>query len=186
MRSSLVALSLACALVVSACGGGSSDPDPAATGAAAGEAAADDAAADGPAVPDDLCSLVSAEALSEALGVSVTTSAGPVDTCEFDAEDPRDVSGSYGVVPAADNGGYDTYVSGLTSVMEDPEVTEVVGVGSAATVAFGSLAGGYGTQGAGAADLGSVVVTSNVIGGDTAKLADHAEAVLRLAVAAVE
>lgn len=185
MRTCLVGLATLALLGLAACGGGEAPAgdDPAAgtsSGATAG--ATPEKGAD---VPDDLCSLVSAEELGDALGVTVTTEPGPVDTCDFGEEDPRGVSGSYGVVPAEDNGGYAAYRSGMTSVMEDPEVTAVDGLG-AAEIAFGSLAGGYGTQAAGAADLGSVVVTTNVLGGDQDRLTERAEAVLRLAVAAVE
>lgn len=186
MRTCLVGLATLALLGLAACGGGDAPAgDDSAAGSSSGATAgaAPEEAAD---VPDDLCSLVSAEELGDALGVTVTTEPGPVDTCDFGEEDPRGVSGSYGVVPAEDNGGYAAYRSGMTSVMEDPEVTAVDGLGAAAEIAFGSLAGGYGTQAAGAADLGSVVVTTNVLGGDQDRLTERAEAVLRLAVAVVE
>jgi hypothetical protein len=87
---------------------------------------------------DDVCTLVSAEEISAAIGREVTTSTGPVGDCEFTEEDPRGVSGAIGVIgDAATNGGYDGYVAGVTAVIPDAVTREIEGLGAAASTYAG-------------------------------------------------
>ncbi len=138
-------------------------------------------------VPKDLCDLVSATELSEALGVTVTTEVGPSGDCEFDAEDPRGISGSVGVVPdAGTNGGFDAYVATLMASLKDPAVTEVAGLGDAATVVAGlpAMGGSENAMAAGAVDHGSYLLQVTLAQAQlipAGTLAAAAEKVLRLA-----
>jgi len=137
------------------------------------------------AIPEDLCDSVSAEALSEALGVTVTTEVGPSGDCEFDAEDPRGLSGTIGVVASADtNGGYAGYVSGIDATLKDPQATTLSGLGDAAVVKTGlPTMGSENLMAAGVVDHGSYlfqVTLAQAQGMTAADLAEAAEKALRL------
>lgn len=143
-------------------------------------------AADPVKVPDDLCGTVSAAELSEALGVTVTTEVGPSGDCEFDAADPRGISGSIGAVAYADtNGGYDGYVSGLDASLKDPVATDVSGLGDAAVVKVGlpAMGGSENLMAAGVVDHGAYLLQVTLVQAQNLPaptLATAAEKTLRL------
>jgi len=179
LRTALLVSTLALGLV----GCGSSDPSGSDADASGRSTHGNDAAAT---VPKDLCSLVTAAELSQALGVTVTTEIGPSGDCEFDEADPRGISGSVGVVPDAEtNGGYDAYLSGLDATLKDPILTEISGLGDAAAVKVGLPTMGSGTNflAGGVVDHGTYllqVTLGQARDMDAATLGRAAEKVLRL------
>lgn len=142
--------------------------------------------ADDVSLPDDVCSLLTAEEVSEAVGVTVTLEAGPSGDCAFGEEDPRGISGLVGVVrDAGSNGGYDAYLSGISATLTDPQLAEISGLGDAATTYVGVPAFGGSTQlmAGGVVDRGDFLeqVTMSQASDLTAdQLVPAAEALLRL------
>lgn len=110
------------------------------------------------------CELLTAEQVTEAVGAAVTLETAPFDSCEFDQEDPRAVSGSLGVVEVGtDNGGFESYRSGSSASLDDGVDHPVEGVGEEAFVATGTFGGGESLQAAGGALVdGGRVYTVNL------------------------
>jgi hypothetical protein len=111
------------------------------------------------------CDLVTADQVTAAVGATVTTSTGPFDACEFDQEDPRALSGSLGATDVQANGGYETYRSGTKGVMDTPVRRDLDGLGDAAYVDVGTVAGGENLQVAGGVLVGHVIYTLNLAQG---------------------
>ncbi|MDQ6526267.1 hypothetical protein RB608_21790 [Nocardioides sp. LHD-245] len=171
-------------------GGTSSGPAPAsspATGADGTEGAGDSGGGDDgdEAVLPVFCDLLSADQISAAAGVTVTTSTGPFDACEFDQEDPRALSGSLGAVDVEAGGGYEAYQSGSKGAMDEPVRHDLDGIGDAAYVDIGTIAGGENLQVGGGALVGGTVYTLNLAQGtgmSEAELVTVSEKLLRLMV----
>ena len=169
-------------LLVAGCGGGSGDAgaDPASSGSTSSAEAAD--------VPEDLCAELSVDEAGAAIGAEATLEAGPIG-CEVGQEDPRGLSGIVGTTPVDDaTGGFEGYVSGARATLDDPTVHDLDGIGEAAFLATGTIAGGESLQGAGGALVGDVVVTVNVSqasGLTDAEVTEAGTKLLELAVAAV-
>ncbi|WGX96475.1 hypothetical protein [Nocardioides sp. L-11A] len=150
-------------------GGTSSDPAPAASTATGTDGTDGTGRTDGD--PGDevtlpvFCDLVSADQLTAAVGAAVTTSTGPFDGCEFDQEDPRALSGSLGAVDVAAGGGYEAYQSGSQGAMDEPVRHDIDGLGDAAYVDIGTVAGGANLQVGGGVLVGDVVYTLNLAQG---------------------
>lgn len=110
------------------------------------------------------CELVTAEQVTEAVGAPVTLETAPFDSCEFDQEDPRAVSGSLGVVEVGtDNGGFESYRSGASAALTDGVDHPVDGLGDEAFVATGTFGGGESLQaGGGVLVGGGLVYTVNL------------------------
>ena len=184
------AIALSVLTITAACG---SDDDPgtsqstdAGTDPGADEEPDAEPPADDVSLPDDVCSLLTAEEVSEAVGVTVTLEAGPSGDCAFGEEDPRGISGLVGVVrDAGSNGGYDAYLSGISATLTDPQLAEISGLGDAATTYAGVPAFGGSTQlmAGGVVDRGDFLeqVTMSQASDLTAdQLVPAAEALLRL------
>lgn len=110
------------------------------------------------------CELLNAEQVTEAVGATVTLESAPFDSCEFDQEDPRALSGSLGVVEVGtDDGGFESYRSGSSGSLVDGVDHPVEGVGEDAFVATGTFGGGESLQAAGGALVdGGLVYTVNL------------------------
>lgn len=164
-------------------GGDAAGDVPPPTGTSATASGTDPAAADLPM----FCDLVTADELTAAVGAAVSTSTGPFDACEFDQEDPRALSGSLGATDVQAGGGYETYQSGTTAAMDDPARHDLDGIGDAAYVDIGTIAGGENLQVAGGALVGHVVYTLNLaqgVGLSEDELVATSEKLLRLMVEA--
>lgn len=154
-RALVCAIALSVLTVAAACG---SDDEPAGdaaddptTSEAADPGTDDEPDAEPPAdevsLPDDICSLLTVEEVSTAVGKTVTVETGPGGDCAFSEEDPRGISGLIGVVrDAATNGGYDAYLSGVRGTLTDPVLRDLDGLGDAATTYTGVPAFGGSTQ----------------------------------------
>ncbi|KRB78372.1 hypothetical protein ASE01_03605 [Nocardioides sp. Root190] len=110
------------------------------------------------------CELLTAEQVTEAVGAPVTLESAPFDSCEFDQEDPRAVSGSLGVVEVGvDAGGFESYRSGSSGALTNGVDHPVDGLGNEAFVATGTIGGGESLQaGGGVLTDGGVVYTVNL------------------------
>ncbi|MCR1781190.1 hypothetical protein KVF89_01465 [Nocardioides carbamazepini] len=141
-----------------------SDPTPsAATGAPSADGTDDGDGGDADdAVLPVFCDLVSADQLTAAVGAAMTTSTGPFDACEFEQEDPRALSGSLGAIDVEAGGGYEAYQSGSKGAMDEPTRHDLAGIGDAAYVDIGTVAGGGNLQVGGGALVGQVVYTLNL------------------------
>jgi len=142
--------------------------------------------ADEVSLPDDVCSLLTADEVSTATGRTVTIETGPSGDCEFSEEDPRGLSGLLGVVPdAAGNGGYDAYLSGVVGAIPDAVQRDLTGLGDAAATYTGVPGFGGSTQvmAGGVVDRGSFLEQTTLTQASdmTAEELDPiAEALLRL------
>jgi hypothetical protein len=155
---------------------------------AAGDVPAPTSAADGgPSALPAFCDLVTADQLTAAVGAAVTTSTGPFDACEFGQDDPRALSGSLGATDVGAGGGYETYRSGTKGAMDEPTRHELDGIGDAAYVDIGTIAGGESLQVAGGVLVGEVIYTLNLAQGaglSEDELVATSEKLLRLMVGA--
>jgi len=133
------------------------------------------------------CDLVTADQLAAAVGAAVTTSTGPFDACEFDQEDPRALSGSLGATDVQAGGGYESYQSGTKGALDSPVRHDLDGIGDAAYLDLGTVAGGENLQVAGGVLVGQVVYTLNLaqgVGLSEDELVATGEKLLRLMVEA--
>ncbi|MBM7517843.1 hypothetical protein [Nocardioides nitrophenolicus] len=133
------------------------------------------------------CDLVTADQLAAAVGAAVTTSTGPFDACEFDQEDPRALSGSLGATDVQAGGGYESYQSGTKGALDSPVRHDLDGIGDAAYLDIGTVAGGENLQVAGGVLVGQVVYTLNLaqgVGLSEDELVATGEKLLRLMVEA--
>lgn len=153
---------------------------------AAGEPGADQPRGDDVTLPEDVCTLLTADEVSAAVGATVTLSTGPGGDCAFTEDDPRAISGLIGVVGDADsNGGYDAYLAGVAGTLTEPQKRSLDGLGDAASTYVGVPAFGGSTQlqAGGVVDRGAFLeqVTISQASDLTAdRLEPVAEALLRL------
>ncbi len=171
------------ALLLAGCGGEDAPSDDPNASDSGGEDSGD---SDETAEVPDVCAVFDAAAAGDVLGAPLTAEAGPMDTCEYDQEDPRATSFSLGAIAVADlGGGAETYFDGLSmSVDIDGETTP--DVGEQARIVSGSTSGFSQTAGAAVAD--GVLYTVNLIPGsdlDTAGELALAEKLLAALVEAV-
>lgn len=164
--------------MLSGCGGDeSSDADqPSATGTSspkAGEKAAE--------APADVCAALSDADVSAAVGKTLTANQDPGGGCTYKPEDPRELSVSVTVVPIADNGGYDAYVSGMEGSYKDVTKTDIPGVGEKATLTVGETVYGGSHQAASVAQVGGLLISANALGGTDEVLGDAATKTLTIA-----
>jgi hypothetical protein len=137
-------------------------------------------------VARDVCSLLTAEEVSTAIGRTVTIEPGPVGDCAFAEEDPRGISGVVGVVrDATANGGYDAYLSGIKGTLADPVLRDLDGLGDAATTYTGVPGFGGSTQvlAGGVVDHGDFLEQATIVQASDLpadQLDPIAEALLRL------
>jgi len=93
----------------------------------------------------------------------VTLETDPFGGCAFSQEDPRALSGTLGATELGEGaGGYETYQSGTKGAMDGPTRHEVPGLGDAAYVDIGTIAGGENLQVAGGVLSGTVIYTLNL------------------------
>ncbi|HVK30256.1 MAG TPA: hypothetical protein VM575_18095 [Nocardioides sp.] len=116
-----------------------------------------------PAALPKFCDLLTADQLTEAVGASVTLETDPFGGCAFSQEDPRALSGTLVATELGEGaGGYETYQSGTKGAMDGPTRHEVPGLGDAAYVDIGTIAGGENLQVAGGVLSGTVIYTLNL------------------------
>lgn len=178
-RVSAVAAAVAAMGVITGCGS-SAAPSVAPTTASSGTPASGASA-----FAKDACAATSAAEISKAVGATVTLKTGPSGDCEFSQEDPRAISGSFGLVKYADtNGGFEGYLNGLTGVLKQPEKTSLTGLGKAASVYVGvpSFGSGANLMAGGVVDLGDVLLQVTLVQGKglpADQLTGVAEGILR-------
>lgn len=166
-RPALALVALALPLTLAACGSDDSSGDSDSSGSDSsdsGDSGSSDDSQD-VAKPEDLCTVVSAEAVSGVVGGPVTGETAPFGACTFSSES-RD--GAYllaGVSTEAEVGGsYEAYVSGISTALT---ITgeDTPDVGDGAIVKIGGVAGTESRQVAGAAKVGNLVATVNLTPG---------------------
>lgn len=112
------------------------------------------------------CDLVTADQVTEAVGAPVILETDPFGGCAFSQEDPRALSGTLGATELGEGaGGYETYQSGSKGAMDDPTRHDFSGLGDAAYVDIGTIAGGENLQVAGGVLSGTVIATLNLAQG---------------------
>lgn len=189
-RSVLLAAAILATLGVAGCGSGGT-PEAEIPGAAGSVAPSVSPSAtvsptSSATIPADLCSQISADDLSAALGVVVTVQTGPSGDCEFSEGSTRGLSGSVGVVAdATTNGGFEGYLTGLDASMTNPTNHEIAGLGDAAVVKTGvpMMGSGENLMAAGAVDRGSFLLQITLVQGrgmGEAGLVTAAQKALRL------
>lgn len=142
-------------LALTACG---SNDDPATPSATGDKPDSKTTSAAGK-IPEDLCSVFTAEDLGTVVGATVTTETQPGGSCGFTQDDPRAVSGS--VSAMADDqgtGGFEAAQSGASGAMDSPDVVTINDIGTKSFLAFGTVFGGESLQVSGGTTDGKVIV----------------------------
>ena len=134
----------------------------------------------------DPCESISAEEVGAILGGTTTSAKGPSGQCEYSQEDARALAASISAATDVDGaGGIEGAKSGTTAVM-DGDAEDVPGIGDAAFVVVGKVAGGSSDQAQGVVAVKGQLVTvyvSQASGLPAAKVHDTAVALLTLAAA---
>lgn len=116
-----------------------------------------------PAALPKYCELLTADQVTEAVGAPVTLETDPFGGCAFSQEDPRALSGTLGATELGEGaGGYETYQSGSKGAMDTSTRHDVSGLGDAAYVDIGTVAGGESLHVAGGVLSGTVISTLNL------------------------
>ncbi|HNA99864.1 MAG TPA: hypothetical protein PLO27_03635 [Marmoricola sp.] len=175
-------------VLIAGCGSGTEGPkdNPAGSSQSVDQGATDNStsAQDTP----KFCDLLTAEQIGTAIGGTVTLNTGPFDACEFKQDDPRALSGSLGSSSLQENGGYEAYQAGSRAAMDDPTRTDLPGLGDAAYVDIGTVAGGSNLQVAGGVKVGDIIHTINLAQGNgmsAAQLTEISKKLLQLMLDAV-
>lgn len=177
MKRALISLLAVVAVTATGCGGDDTDKDsdPGAssnagtdTGGDTGGDTSGDTGGDEPAALPTFCDLITADQVTEAVGVSVTVEVGPFDACEFDdASNVRGLSGSLGTAEVGTaNGDFEGYRTGASAALDNGVDHPLEGLGEEAFVATGTFAGGENIQAGGGVLVGNgVVYTVNLAQG---------------------